>query len=137
GRIMPGGVVDRRIAPMACAHAADARTQAYHAAMIIVGLGGAHDPMRRFAPWPCMLALPREPSGRAVMLFRSDHAQPFGFAVSAPLAAPEPNLHAVEIKIDHGRRVERQQLAQREPADHGVAERLAQLRAGAVAERER
>src|SRR5262249_1157429 len=46
-------------------------------------------------------------------------------------------LHSVEIKIDHRRGVERQELAQREAADHGVAERLAQLRSRAVTERER
>ena len=46
--------------------------------------------------------------------------------------AVEPLLEAVEIEIDHRRRVERQHLAERKPADHGVAERLAQFRAGAV-----
>src|SRR5258708_28692193 len=70
---------------------------------------------------------------------RRDHAQPLAlaFAFRTRLVAPEPDLHAVEIEIDHRRGVERQQLAQRETADHGVAERLAQLRSGAVTERER
>src|SRR5215831_17281030 len=68
---------------------------------------------------------------------RRDDAQPLGLALRARLVAPEPDLHAVEIKINHRRSVERQELAQREAADHGVAERLAQLRARAVAERER
>src|SRR4030095_1750134 len=72
-----------------------------------------------------------------MILFRRNDAQPFGFALCVLLAASEPNLHAVEIKIDHWRGVERQQLAQRETADHGVAERLAQLRARAVTERKR
>src|SRR5262249_26228913 len=65
---------------------------------------------------------------------RRDHAQPLGLALRTRLAAPEPDLHAVEIKINDRRGVERQQLAQRETADHGVAERLAQLRARAVTE---
>src|SRR5262249_26207701 len=68
---------------------------------------------------------------------RRDHVQPFALAVRTRLLAPQPHLHAVEIKIDHRRGVEREQLAQREAADQGAAERLAQLRAGAVTERER
>src|SRR5262249_6860601 len=68
---------------------------------------------------------------------RRDHAQPFGLALRTSFAAPEPDLHAVEIEIDHRRGVERQELAQREAADHGVAEWLAQLRARAVTEGER
>ena len=35
---------------------------------------------------------------------------------------------AIEIEEDDGRGIERQELAQREPADDGVAERLADLR---------
>src|SRR6516164_7551920 len=81
------------------------------------------------------------PSGacepRLLLSFRRDHVQPLAFAFRTRLVAPEPDLDAVEIKIDHRRGVERKQLAQREAADHGVAERLAQLRSGAVAERER
>src|SRR5262245_51628936 len=68
---------------------------------------------------------------------RRDHAQPLGLALRTRLVAPEPDLHAVEIKINDRRGVERQQLAQRETADHGVAERLTQLRARAVTEGER
>src|SRR6516164_4067042 len=63
---------------------------------------------------------------------RRNHAQPLGLALRTRLAAPEPDLHAVEIKINDRRGVERQELAQREAADHGVAERLAQLRSRAV-----
>jgi hypothetical protein len=46
-------------------------------------------------------------------------------------------MQPVEIEIDDRRGVEREQLAQRQPADHGVAERLAQLGPDAGAERER
>src|SRR5262249_18611957 len=81
--------------------------------------------------------LPRTRQLRLSPSLRRDHAQPLGLALRARLAAPEPDLHAVEIKINDRRGVERQQLAQRETADHGVAERLAQLRARAVTERER
>src|SRR5262245_62678078 len=68
---------------------------------------------------------------------RRDHAQPLALALRTRLVATEPDLHAVEIKINDRRGVKRQQLAQREAADHGVAERLAQLRSGAVTEGER
>src|SRR5215813_11106244 len=44
---------------------------------------------------------------------------------------------AIEIKEDDGRGIERQELAQCQPADDGVAERLADLRAGAGADHER
>src|SRR5262249_374760 len=69
--------------------------------------------------------------------FRRAHAQPLRLALRTRLAAPEPDLHAVEIKINDRRGVERQELAQREAADHRVAERLAQLRPRAVTEGER
>src|SRR5262249_51928868 len=70
---------------------------------------------------------------------RRDHVQPLAlaFVFRTRLLAPEPDLHAVEIKIDHRRGVEREQLAQRQAADHGVAERLAQLRSRALTGRER
>jgi hypothetical protein len=42
-----------------------------------------------------------------------------------------------EIEIDHRRREQRQRLADDQAADHGIAERLAQLRAGAGAEHQR
>src|SRR5215471_6250522 len=42
-----------------------------------------------------------------------------------------------EIKIDHGRCVKREELADQESADDRIAERLADLGAGAAAERER
>src|SRR5215470_2889407 len=82
----------------------------------------------------------RDPRTRQLRLLpslRRNDAQPLGLALRTRLVAPEPDLHAVEIKINDRRGVERQELAQREAADHGVAERLAQLRAGAVTERER
>src|SRR5262245_45640594 len=41
--------------------------------------------------------------------------------------APEPGLQPSEIEIDDRRRVERQKLRQRQAADHGIAERLAEL----------
>src|SRR6516225_8883690 len=44
---------------------------------------------------------------------------------------------AIEIQEDDGRGVERQELAQRQPANDGVAERLAYLGAGSTAEHER
>jgi hypothetical protein len=55
---------------------------------------------------------------------------------NAAAAAPRPlqsQAHAVEVKIDHGRRIERQQLADQQPADDGDSERLAQLAAVAHA----
>src|SRR5258708_38166357 len=51
--------------------------------------------------------------------------------------AMQPVLQAVKIEEHHRRGVKREQLAERKPAHHGIAKRLAQLRAGAVAERER
>src|SRR5215475_16217692 len=80
---------------------------------------------------------PRTGQPRLSPSLRRDHAQPLALALRTRLVAPEPDLHAVEIKINDRRGVKRQQLAQREAADHGVAERLAQLRSGAVTERER
>src|SRR2546422_3571821 len=44
---------------------------------------------------------------------------------------------AIEIEEDDGRGIERQELTQRQPADDGVAERLAYLGAGSSAEHER
>jgi hypothetical protein len=46
-------------------------------------------------------------------------------------------VEAIQIKTDDRRGVERQKLAYQEPAHDGVAERLAQLRGGAVTEHER
>src|SRR4051812_13005212 len=66
--------------------------------------------------------------------FRRDRGRLFGLRHAA--AAPQPRLQAIEIEVDHGGRVEREQLAQRQSADHRVAERLAQLRSGAAAERQ-
>src|SRR5579883_2284715 len=47
--------------------------------------------------------------------------------------AEKPGLQAVEIEIDNRRRIEGEHLAEREAADHRIAERLAQLRACARA----
>src|SRR5438477_424760 len=55
----------------------------------------------------------------------------------ADAGAREPQPEAVEIEVDDGRRVERQQLAHEEAADDRDAERPAELRADARAERER
>src|SRR5262249_56286359 len=55
---------------------------------------------------------------------RRNDAQSLGLALRTRLVAPEPDLDAVEIKINHRRGVERQKLAQRETEDQGVAERL-------------
>src|SRR5206468_4171026 len=55
-------------------------------------------------------------------------------ASSAHAVASKPRVHAVQIEIDDGRGEERQHLAHQQAAHHGVAERLAQLRAGAVAQ---
>jgi methyl acetate hydrolase len=57
-------------------------------------------------------------------------------SASSPGGRPAA-LQAIEIEIDHRRRVEREQLAERQAAHHGVAERLAQFRAGAGAEHQR
>ncbi len=46
-------------------------------------------------------------------------------------------LQPVEIEVNNGRRVEREQLAQRKATHHGITERLPQLGAGSCSERER
>src|SRR5262245_41194142 len=48
--------------------------------------------------------------------------------------APEPPGEAVEVEVDHGRRVERQHLREEEAAHDGDAEGPPQLRAGARAQ---
>ena len=50
---------------------------------------------------------------------------------------PRPSGEAVQIEKDDGGRVERQELAQGETADDGIAERLPDFRAGAAAKHER
>ena len=57
-------------------------------------------------------------------------------AALAPAGA-EPQAEAVEVKVDHRRGVEREYLAEDEPAHDGNAERTAQLAAVAEADRER
>src|SRR6516225_9933283 len=49
----------------------------------------------------------------------------------------QPRLDALHREIDDRRGVKREQLAQQQSADDGDAERIAQLRAGALLERER
>src|SRR5690348_2359730 len=48
-----------------------------------------------------------------------------------------PTLQTIEIKIDDGRREQREYLRERQAADNGIAERLADLRTGAGAEHQR
>jgi hypothetical protein len=62
--------------------------------------------------------------------------RPFGGANAIRHVAPQPRLQAIEIEIDDRCGVEGQELAQREPSNHGVTEWLTQFRAGAGAERE-
>src|SRR5580700_10158412 len=49
-------------------------------------------------------------------------AQPFGRFLMLGLLAAQPGLEAIEIEIDHRRREQCQELAQRQAADHGIAE---------------
>src|SRR6516225_3189348 len=66
-------------------------------------------------------------SDRRLRRVRSDRRQ-------RPL---QPPVHAVKRKIDHRRRVERQQLAEQQAADDRYSQRKAQLGAGATFDRER
>ena len=63
------------------------------------------------------------------------HQCPVGNTRGRPAAAelPEPQAEAIEVEIDHRRRVERQHLAHDQAADDGDAERPAQLAAVAEA----
>ena len=60
-------------------------------------------------------------------------------ALALPAAGPARDRvrEVVEIEIDHRRGEQRQHLADHEPADHGIAERLADFGAGAGAEHQR
>src|SRR6267378_6034081 len=49
----------------------------------------------------------------------------------------QPGLQAVEVDIDDRRRIQREDLRQREAADDGIAERLANLRAYSRADHHR
>src|SRR5262249_57901789 len=62
-RVVPSGLMDRRIAPTTPGRIAHARPQADDAAIVIVG--GSHDLMRRFAGQRCVLAA-LAPSARAL-----------------------------------------------------------------------
>src|SRR5580704_10395608 len=53
------------------------------------------------------------------------------------LLAAQPGLEAIEVKINHRRREQCQELAQRQSADHGVAERVTQFRSRSGAEHQR
>src|SRR5262249_6659964 len=52
-------------------------------------------------------------------------------------AAVEPGLQALEVEVNHGCYVERQNLRQTEAADHREAERHARAAAGAEADGDR
>src|SRR6266566_6865418 len=58
-------------------------------------------------------------------------------ATALAAAIADPQAEAVEIEVDHRRRIEREQLAQDQPADDGDAERAAQFAAIAETDRER
>ena len=54
-----------------------------------------------------------------------------------PRADGAPTAQPIERQVDDRRRVEREELRDQQTAEDGVAERLADLRAGSVSERER
>ena len=61
------------------------------------------------------------------------HAQPYGIlyrkVVGPRLAPPHPpQPQPLQVQVHHRRRIERQQLAEQQAADHGDAERLTQFR---------
>src|SRR2546421_7648734 len=62
-------------------------------------------------------------------LFRCNVGDVVALVANSRLFTAQPVLQAIKIEVDDGRRVERKQLTQREAADHGIAEGLAQLRA--------
>src|SRR4051794_27580478 len=47
-----------------------------------------------------------------------------------------PGLEVIQVVVDHGRDVERENLGKDQPADHGEAERHARAAAGADADRD-
>jgi hypothetical protein len=67
----------------------------------------------------------RETASERLRLFRGLCLDGFLLRSFVLFAAAEPGLQAIEVKVDDGRRVEREHLAECETADHGVAERLA------------
>src|SRR5262245_28400053 len=69
--------------------------------------------------------------------FGRDRGHVLGFDELMAALAAQPLLEPVEIEVDNRCRVEREQLAQRKPAHHCIAERLPQLGAGSSSERER
>src|SRR5204862_6479715 len=75
---------------------------------ILAGIGGGCDARSFGGLWLCV-------SGGCLLL----------------LFPEQPALQPVEVDVDNRRRIERENLRQREPADDGVAERLADLRADA------
>ena len=67
--------------------------------------------------------------------FMTGEAGLVGRIGTLPAAAPrgQPLGDVVKEQVDHGRRVEREHLAEDQPADDGDTERPTQLRAHAVA----
>src|ERR1700688_2617044 len=63
---------------------------------------------------------------------RGDRVNLLGRGDRLCLAAPEPCLQAIEIEVNDRRGVEGQKLAERQTTDHGIAQRLAYFRAGAM-----
>src|SRR5258708_26719113 len=68
-------------------------------------------------------------------MFRSVRALPVLYAVLSSPSAPVPD--AIEIEIDDRRGIERQDLAEDQPAEDGNAERLAELAALTHADHQR
>ena len=75
--------------------------------------------------------------GQARRLSRTFAARRLGRVIPAPPGIADPYPPAVEIEIDHRRGVERQHLAEQQPAHDGDAQRLAQFRTLAEADRQR
>ena len=73
--------------------------------------------------------------GPPTSLFGRPQGGRFDVALGRPASPKIADL--TQVEIDHGRRIEREELRQQEAADDGDAERAPQLRAGAGAERER
>ena len=76
-------------------------------------------------------------TGRCDEDARRVHAAPSGAAAAGSAPMREARAQIVEEDVDHRRGVQRQHLAEDQAADHRDAQRLAQLRADARAERQR
>src|ERR1700722_17722075 len=88
---------------------------------------------RKAGAGPTLLTL-SGPAGRCVLPMRNSDRHPRTLAAEA---AGEPRIETVKVEEDDRRRVKRQRLAHDQPADDRIAERLADLRAGAGAEHQR